>query len=318
MSNDTDSDIKLHNRKVLNCAICLEEIESDVQFLPCIHPFHGECINEWIREQPVCPICKVPVYVNTTEQLDRYNHHKSHQDRIAEEEAMFFQRVSAGAYDNEPERVILRTFPIENSIREPNTSLVDILSQLLPDHQQNGYGNNNSYPTTTQIQALGAVVSLFDYTIGRPDDHKENNQHNDTDAVNIDNSMNENYNNILDSNNIGLIDPTSVDVNQISHQNIPNTSLNQINTEIRSNVNNEPEFSADSGRRDAMQYLMELLISSNSVDNYILNQVVFPLPSSQLLSNMSEEPVSENIPNQSPTDESDDDLNLSQNASESE
>lgn len=309
MSNDANnSDIKVHTPKVLNCAICLDDIESDVQFLPCIHSFHGECINAWIREQPVCPICKVPVYVNTTEQLDRYNHHKSYQDRVAEEEASFFQQVSAGVYNNE--------LPVDNSYlqydfsnglnnfrnsisSELSDGLVAMLDQLLSDDHSNVARDL----TRTQRQGLSAAMAICHYAIGRPDEHKENIEENAVDTVN---SMNESHNNILDSNG-----DSPGFVNQITPRYIPNTALNQINTEIRSNVNNEPEFGADSGRNVAMQYLIDIMADNDRFSQVVLPYVNFtinaPLPSVQLLQNIPEEPVAENNPNQ-PTDDSDDGL----------
>ena len=305
MSNDaTNSGIKVHTPKILNCAICLEDIESEVQFLPCIHAFHGECINEWIREQPVCPICKVPVYVNTPDQLDRYNHHKSYQDRAAEEEAMFFQRVSAGVYNNEtPVDHSYLQYDFSNGLNsEPSSDLVDMLAHLLPEHLQDVHVSDDRDLTRTQMQSLGAGMAIFDYAIGRPN--------NEGNVVDIGNSMNENYNNILDS------DDAPGFVNQITPRDILNTALNQINTEIRSNVNNEPAFGADSGRSVTMQHLMDLMSDDDRFPQVALPYVNFtinaPLPSAQLLQNIHEEPVAENIPNQ----HTDDGVSFAQDARE--
>ena len=63
----------MDSKKVINCQICLEDIENDIDFLPCIHGFHSDCINNWIKEKPICPICKVPIYINTPELLNLYN-----------------------------------------------------------------------------------------------------------------------------------------------------------------------------------------------------------------------------------------------------
>merc|ERR1711933_376497 len=42
------------------CAICLEDFqEGDVRkTLPCLHGFHEECVNKWLRTNGACPICK--------------------------------------------------------------------------------------------------------------------------------------------------------------------------------------------------------------------------------------------------------------------
>jgi len=86
-------------KKINNCSICLEDIESDIEFLPCIHAFHSECINELIKNNslnPICPVCRIPIYVNTPEQLAYYNEQVVNQQRIRDEESKFFQQISSG------------------------------------------------------------------------------------------------------------------------------------------------------------------------------------------------------------------------------
>jgi hypothetical protein len=46
---------------VLECAICLEELQADVLALPCAHPFHTDCINRWMQESRTCPLCMYAV-----------------------------------------------------------------------------------------------------------------------------------------------------------------------------------------------------------------------------------------------------------------
>jgi len=43
-----------------SCVICLCDFEEGdgLKKLPCDHHFHGKCIDAWIIEQPVCPLCK--------------------------------------------------------------------------------------------------------------------------------------------------------------------------------------------------------------------------------------------------------------------
>lgn len=45
-----------------NCSICLDEIninnDLDLKKLPCNHIYHKNCINQWITNNPNCPLCK--------------------------------------------------------------------------------------------------------------------------------------------------------------------------------------------------------------------------------------------------------------------
>lgn len=43
-----------------SCAICIEKYMSDSKIAiidKCNHMYHEECISEWLRKNPVCPIC---------------------------------------------------------------------------------------------------------------------------------------------------------------------------------------------------------------------------------------------------------------------
>ncbi|KAE9046989.1 hypothetical protein PR003_g1346 [Phytophthora rubi] len=45
-----------------SCTVCLSAFELDgrVRMMPCFHRFHPECIDPWLQEKALCPICKFP------------------------------------------------------------------------------------------------------------------------------------------------------------------------------------------------------------------------------------------------------------------
>ncbi|EPS59990.1 hypothetical protein M569_14815, partial [Genlisea aurea] len=50
-----------------DCSICLNEFREneDLRLLPkCSHAFHVPCIDEWLRSQKNCPVCRSPILSN--------------------------------------------------------------------------------------------------------------------------------------------------------------------------------------------------------------------------------------------------------------
>jgi len=47
----------------LTCSVCLEQVTEGelVRSLPCLHQFHANCIDPWLRQQGTCPVCKFKV-----------------------------------------------------------------------------------------------------------------------------------------------------------------------------------------------------------------------------------------------------------------
>lgn len=45
-----------------HCAVCLEtyELGNQVRTIPCFHTFHTDCIDPWLTQKAVCPVCKHP------------------------------------------------------------------------------------------------------------------------------------------------------------------------------------------------------------------------------------------------------------------
>lgn len=44
----------------LTCSVCLEQVNVGeiIRSLPCLHQFHVNCIDPWLRQQGTCPVCK--------------------------------------------------------------------------------------------------------------------------------------------------------------------------------------------------------------------------------------------------------------------
>uniref|UniRef100_A0A0E0KBW5 RING-type E3 ubiquitin transferase n=1 Tax=Oryza punctata TaxID=4537 RepID=A0A0E0KBW5_ORYPU len=44
----------------LTCSVCLEQVVVGdlLRSLPCLHQFHANCIDPWLRQQGTCPVCK--------------------------------------------------------------------------------------------------------------------------------------------------------------------------------------------------------------------------------------------------------------------
>jgi len=47
----------------VNCAICLDKLKGGqmVKALNCTHKYHSKCINDWLKQQLRCPLCKESV-----------------------------------------------------------------------------------------------------------------------------------------------------------------------------------------------------------------------------------------------------------------
>ncbi|EGC39317.1 hypothetical protein DICPUDRAFT_75082, partial [Dictyostelium purpureum] len=45
------------------CSICLDEfvVNDLIRTLPCIHHYHSDCIEKWLKIKSVCPVCKYEV-----------------------------------------------------------------------------------------------------------------------------------------------------------------------------------------------------------------------------------------------------------------
>uniref|UniRef100_UPI00398F6BC4 RING finger protein 11a isoform X1 n=1 Tax=Pristiophorus japonicus TaxID=55135 RepID=UPI00398F6BC4 len=51
------------NKKIKECVICMMDFAygDPIRFLPCMHIYHMECIDEWLMRSFTCPSCMEPV-----------------------------------------------------------------------------------------------------------------------------------------------------------------------------------------------------------------------------------------------------------------
>ena len=65
---------KLDNDKK-NCVICMEDFKNGdkITNLPCLHMFHTNCIQSWLKTQNTCPICKFKLTQDNINNINNRN-----------------------------------------------------------------------------------------------------------------------------------------------------------------------------------------------------------------------------------------------------
>ncbi|KAF3834734.1 hypothetical protein F7725_027292 [Dissostichus mawsoni] len=49
-------------KKIRECVICMDfEYGDPIRFLPCMHIYHMDCIDDWLMRSFTCPSCMEPV-----------------------------------------------------------------------------------------------------------------------------------------------------------------------------------------------------------------------------------------------------------------
>ncbi|KAJ7951423.1 putative Ring finger protein [Quillaja saponaria] len=59
------------------CVVCLNQIynRENSRFLPvCLHSFHGDCIDAWLKNHATCPLCRNDANYHNDDEQDKFPH----------------------------------------------------------------------------------------------------------------------------------------------------------------------------------------------------------------------------------------------------
>lgn len=259
------------------CLICLDDMESDIEFLPCVHSFHGQCIRKWLTDNPLCPICKIPVFISTPQQLNVYNYHKSRRDELAERESRFFQQVSSGAFDNpvgsgEPGNEInnINSNELINALSEFINSSTGIYVRRIPSGVTRSMG---------QVRQIGNLLRILETTINQNQDNEEN------EGDQADGEQDDNYESNIEyselENMVNNINEFSNETTYNTNNQVDNITLNNaVNNTLFNNVNYNSSGYDNINNNIDIQY--------NRHFNIPVNDYIIPYNESSPISPMSQ------------------------------
>ena len=59
----TVTDVGKLPEELRTCCVCLEDVcaGQPVRTLPCLHTFHAQCAEEWLKKKKTCPLCQFDI-----------------------------------------------------------------------------------------------------------------------------------------------------------------------------------------------------------------------------------------------------------------
>ena len=59
-------DVSKLPEELRSCCVCLEDVcqGQRVRTLPCLHTFHADCVEEWLKNKKTCPLCQFSIDSN--------------------------------------------------------------------------------------------------------------------------------------------------------------------------------------------------------------------------------------------------------------
>nr|CAB3265622.1 RING finger protein 11-like [Phallusia mammillata] len=63
LPRSTWDESNISGKKIRECCICMIDFEQDepIRYLPCMHYYHLDCIDDWLMRSFTCPTCMEPV-----------------------------------------------------------------------------------------------------------------------------------------------------------------------------------------------------------------------------------------------------------------
>jgi hypothetical protein len=123
------------------CAICMDVLDKNHMFTPCIHGFHEDCIMPWLESKKQfklipCPICKRDISILLGPRDESYLYDNDEEDGTIDIEPLMAEFVGES-----PNRAYMR----RGINRSSSVSLQDAFENMLADQK------NNTFNTAAEV-----------------------------------------------------------------------------------------------------------------------------------------------------------------------